>query len=365
MPDATSCLGRAGCRRPASGHAHGPWPEAAGSIASAPRAGAGQTAKVHGALGVAAPTLVERARDGHDATQPMSDAPVLRLAGYEGPLDALLDQARAGRVDLRQLSLLAVIEQCVAALDVALSALRDAVDDGSGRGGATSGAATMPALVPLQRLAEWVGMAAWLAWLRTRLLLPEDDLDARAARAEADAFRRGLARRAAVQDAADWLDGRPQLGRDVFVGGAVADAAREDAERAASEFEALLRAYTRRIDPAAAPGQGRVAATYRPRPPRLWRVQDALAHIERLLGAVPNPEAPNNASLWRFLPDAEDLAAAGLAPDAVQDTALLGRSAVASTLVAGLELARGGVLRLAQEEWFGDLVIGAAAEHSA
>ena len=284
---------------------------------------------------------------------------MLRLAGYEGPLDTLLDQARAGRVDLQHLSLLAVVEQCVAALDAALRALRQAAGD-CGAGPIAGPGAPGPAPVPLQRLAEWIGMAAWLAWLRSRLLLPADDLDGRVARAEAETFRRGLARRAAVRQAADWLDAQVQLGRDVFARGAAPGEAQDDAARAAAELAALLGAYTRRIDPV--PGQGRAAdAAYCPRPPRLWRVPDALARIARLLPKRLGAAASESSSLWSFLPDAATLAAAGLAPGTVPDPALLCRSAVASTLVAGLELARQGQITLAQDEAFGGITVHGAS----
>ena len=360
MRDGTGPLSRPRRRRPASGRARHPRPGAAGQIAPAPRAGAGRAGRVFGAPGIAAPTAAALASDGQDATVPVSDAPVLRLAGYEGPLDALLDQARAGRVDLQHLPLLAVVEQCVAAVDAALSALRQAAGDrdaGTIAGAATPGLAT----VPLQRLAEWIGMAAWLAWLRSRLLLPEHDPEARAARAEAEVFRRGLAQRAAVREAADWLDAQVQLGRDVFMGGAAPGGAQDDAERAAAELAALLGAYTRRIDPV--PGQGAAdASAYSPCPPRLWRVPHAVRRIEQWLGTVSDVGASAGVDLWVFLPGPAALAAAGLARDAVLDPALLDRSVVASTLVAGLELARQGRITLAQEEQLGAIIVRARHE---
>ena len=127
----------------------------------------------------------------------------------------------------------------------------------------------------------------------------------------------------------------------------------------------MLRAYTRRIDPAAAaaPGQERgiPGAAYRPRPPLLLRAPHALQRIERILVEATGPRAGTDlgADLWRFLPDAEDLAVAvGLAPDAaVPDPALLARSAAASTFAATLELARAGWLTLAQEEAFAPVAV--------
>jgi len=97
---------------------------------------------------------------------------------------------------------------------------------------------------------------------------------------------------------------------------------------------------------------------YRPQPSPLWRVPDALASMGRrlpeLLGA-----GLEGASLWRFLPGPAALEAAGLGLGTVRDTALLCRSVVASTLIASLELARRGELKLAQEENFGAIQVHA------
>jgi hypothetical protein len=116
-----------------------------------------------------------------------------------------------------------------------------------------------------------------------------------------------------------------------FARGAAPDEEREDAERAAVEIAALLRAYTRRINPV--PGQGRTADAYSPHPPRLWRVPDALGRIKRLLGMTPDPGAVAGVDLWLFLPGPEALEAAGLTRDSVPDLVLLDRSAMTSTLV--------------------------------
>ena len=130
---------------------------------------------------------------GRGAPRGGGDAPALRVEGFEGPLDWLLEQARAGRVDLARLSVLALVEQCVAAVETALAQRRH----GQGRGDGAGSAAP----VPLQRVADWAVMAAWLAELRSRLLLPEDNPQARAAQDEAEALRRQLADRQRVREA--------------------------------------------------------------------------------------------------------------------------------------------------------------------
>jgi segregation and condensation protein A len=119
-------------------------------------------------------------------------APALRLGAWEGPLDLLLDLARAQRVDLAQLSIATLAEQFAAAVDAAIARRQ----------------------VPLSRLAEWHIMAAWLTLLRTRLLLPELPDDT--AQAEAAGLRQRLADRDAARRGGwptGWSGGRSSGGR--------------------------------------------------------------------------------------------------------------------------------------------------------
>lgn len=260
----------------------------------------------------------------------VGDVPVLRVEGYEGPLDWWLEQAQARRIDLARLPILALVEQCVAALDDALAAR-----DGAGR-----------PKVPLQQAGDWLVMASGLALLRSRLLLPPDDEDARAARHEAEALRGHLVERARLRAAVAWLDARPQLGRDVFArgmprgdgGGASTDAPSDTPSRTA-DLAALLRACLVAL---AMPG-GQEA--YRPAAPAPWGIRDALARVRRLLG-----ERPDGAAFARFLPR--------IAPEA-PDRDLRCRTAVASTLSAGLEMARAGEAELRQDEAFGGIHLSA------
>jgi segregation and condensation protein A len=138
-------------------------------------------------------------------------------------------------------------------------------------------------------------------------------------------LRRQLLARAHMRAAADWLQRRPQLGREVFSRGCP----EPSLSGRGSDLTALLRACL-----VALSVPETQAAAYRPRPPPLWRVSDALPHLRQLLAAM-----PDGGPLAAFLPAID-----GDGPG----RALRYRAAVASTLVAGLELARDGTLALEQ-----------------
>lgn len=237
----------------------------------------------------------------------LNGAPVIAVAGFEGPLDWLLEMARAQRIDLAKLSIVEIVGGFVAALDAALAYEAGRAD--------------------LSRWTEWLGMAASLALLRSRLLLPPDAPEARMAQDEAEAIRRQLIERAAIRAATEWLDHRQQLGRDVFARGA-ADAAAAQRGRTtdvADLFRACLVAL-------------RVPDLLDADPRRfvtLWRIPDAMARITAMLA-----ERPEGAALGCFLPQTDP---------ADPDRELRGRAALASTFWAGLELARSGTLGLRQD----------------
>jgi segregation and condensation protein A len=249
------------------------------------------------------------------AAGPDAGAPELRLGAWEGPLDLLLELARARKVDLARLSILDLAGQFGAALEAALARRR----------------------VPLSRLGDWLVMAAHLAWLRSRLLLPAYTEEAQEARREAEALRRQLADREHVRRLADWLERRPQLNRDVFARGAAEEPESTDRPTPAADTAALLRACLAVLE---RPDRG---GSYRPPPLLLWRVPDALARLRRML-----PATPEGAPLERFLPETTIDG-----PDAP----LRRRAALASTLLAGLELGREGAASLSQGEAFGAIVV--------
>lgn len=260
-----------------------------------------------------------------DPPRPVSDpgAPVLSVDGFEGPLDWLVAMARARTLDLSRLSILALVEAFAAALQAGLAP----------RPGGPA--------PDLARWGTWLVMAADLAQLRSRLLLPADAPDARTAQADAAALRRQVLGRAAVVAAADWLEGRPQLGRAVFARGQRAEQGADPGTEAAGDLHALLRACLVALRvPAWAE-----ASPAAPRP-AFWRHADAAQRIARLLGATTR-------TLDGFVPP--------LRPDPPHRE-LLCRAAVASTFGAALELARTGALTLDQAQPWQEITVARAQD---
>lgn len=241
-----------------------------------------------------------------DAAEP--GALSLKLEGFEGPLDLLLELARGQKVDLARISILALVEQYLAVIE---SARR----------------------VRLELAADWLVMAAWLAWLKSRLLLPPGQAEAEEGEVASEMLGARLRGLQDMRAAAAWLAARPQLGRDVFARGAPEDLTETDRSRLALEMPALLRAYLAALRRA---GSRR---SYRPPVRSFWTVREALQRLAALLGSM-----PDWTELARFLPS-------GLG-DPIEH-----RAAVASTLLAGLELARDGALRLRQESSFGPILL--------
>ena len=259
---------------------------------------------------------------------PETTSPVLSVEGFEGPLDWLLEMARARKLDLARLSILALVEAFGEAMQAVLT----------------------PDL-PTADLAHWAGwtvMATQLVELRSRLMLPVEAPKAQAARSQAEALRRQFIRRAEMMAAANWLDCRPQLGREVFAPGraeagwagqgagrqrALAadeeepDDAEAQDEAGRDDLTALLRACL------VALRLPTHAETYQLRRLPFWTVADAIVRIGRLLPAQTAP-----VSLDRFLPE-----------EPMDGQAVRRKAALAATLIAGLELARDGSLTLDQD----------------
>jgi segregation and condensation protein A len=231
----------------------------------------------------------------------------LTLDGFEGPLDLLLELARAQKLDLAQISIVALVEQFLAVIE------------GARR-------------VRLELAADWLVMAAWLTWLKSRLLVP-----ALGEPGEAEIAAETLASRLgdlqAIRAAAAWLGTRPQAGWDIFHRGAPEDMTQMDRTKLRVDLSGLLSAYL------SARRRAGGKARYTPRPMTYFSVQNALARLRRLLGTVPD---------WSSLRDY-------LPPD-ISDP-LAQNAALSATLLAGLEMAKDGAVMLRQDHDFGPIMV--------
>ena len=240
----------------------------------------------------------------------MSDTLTLDLDHWEGPLDLLLTLARAQKVDLRQISILQLVEQYLAVIERA-------------------------AALELEVAADWLVMAAWLAYLKSALLLPRDAAEEPSPEEEALRLQHRLERLDAMREAGAQLMARDRLGRDVFARGAPEGVRVVRQARWSASLYDLLAAY------------GRVSARSRPtlhvvRAREVMTLEDALARLDALLGRSTGWDR-----LERFLPDLA--------------SPRLRRSALASSLLAALELARQGRAELRQAAPFDPLYLRPAA----
>ena len=248
------------------------------------------------------------------APAPAGEAmPLLSVAGFEGPLDFLLEMVRRHRVDLGPLSIVALTDQLVAALE-----------DSAHR-------------VPLERRSTWLVAASDLVLLKARLLCPETPAVAEAAAAEATRRLEQLSELARMRAAADWLAARPQLGLRVFARGQMERQARPQAELYVAFLEATLAMLEGKA------GQPAQAPAYQPAPLELWRVPEAIARVTALL-----EQQPDGMPLVDCLPPI---------PAGTARRQLRQRAALASTLVASLELARDATLGMDQEVSFGTITL--------
>jgi len=236
---------------------------------------------------------------------------VLSLDGFEGPIDLLLSLAREQKVDLCKLAILPLAEQY---LKYIAEARR----------------------LRLEIAGDYLVMAAWLAYLKSRLLLPEPERpegeEDPAAMAEALKFQ--LLRLEAMQKAAKQVQERPQLGSDIFLRGIPEPVEIEEKPIYYLPIQNLLTALS-------APSRRRKPETYNVKHTRLYSLEESVSRLRHLLRMVPSWGVLQN-----FLPDivaAEEL--------------LEVRSAIASTFAATLELVKNGELELRQEGTFSPIYL--------
>jgi segregation and condensation protein A len=228
---------------------------------------------------------------------------VVDVDGFEGPLDLLLELARRQKVDLARISILALAEQYLEFIEAARR-------------------------VRLELAADYLVMAAWLAYLKSRLLLPEPPKGEEPSAADlASALADRLRRLEAIRRAADALTERARLGRDMFLRGAGEGLETTSSTRFRANLFDLLSAYARQRE------KGAISkVTLRQR--SVWSLAEAREVLERLAGA---------ALEWTVLDDF-------LIQFCVDPTTA--RTVRASAFSASLEMVREGRFHMRQDRAF-------------
>ncbi|MBI1778891.1 MAG: segregation/condensation protein A [Proteobacteria bacterium] len=235
---------------------------------------------------------------------------VVDVDGYEGPIDVLLSLAREQKVDLKRISILQLVEQYLTFVQTARR-------------------------LRLELAADYLVIAAWLAYLKSRLLLPEPpDDDEPSGEELAAQLTFQLQRLEAMQTAAVRLMARARLGVDRFSRGEP----QSFRSRKRPIFEVTLYELLAAYGEHKAREEGQ---TLHIAPTELYAVEQALERLQELVGRSPD---------WQTL--------TSFLPAAIKD-GLIARSALASTFVASLELAREGKLQLRQLERFGPIYLRA------
>jgi len=238
-----------------------------------------------------------------------AEALIVDVDGYEGPLDLLLTLSRTQKVDLRAISILALAEQYLAFVDRAKS-------------------------LRLELAADYLVMAAWLAFLKSRLLLPpEPGEDGPSGEDLAAHLAFQLERLQAMRARAAQLMARDQRGRDFFVRGIPEDVMRTRRVSYTATLLDLMQGYARI----------RTKDEFRPfvmDRDRILTMEQALERMRPLIGF-----AGDWTELTSYLPEGWEL-----------DPGLR-RSATASTFAASLELAKEGKIELRQSEIYAPIQI--------
>jgi segregation and condensation protein A len=251
--------------------------------------------------------LAERAAD--------EPALLVDVDGFEGPLDLLLELARRQKVDLHRISILALAEQYLVFVEEARR-------------------------LRLELAADYLVMAAWLAYLKSRLLLPEPPKGEEPSATDlATALALRLRRLEAIREAARRLGERERLGRDVFARGAPEPVRIRKETRYEATLYDLLSAYARQRQKQM---NSRVTLHRR----QVWSLAEAREALERLVGQL---------SDWVSL---DSYLMKYMVEPSMRSTVL------ASALTATLEMVREGHLVLRQDQPFSPLWIRNAGERA-
>jgi len=239
-----------------------------------------------------------------------SDDPalVVDVAGFEGPLDLLLHLARTQKVDLARISVLALAEQYLLFIETARK-------------------------IRLELAADYLVMAAWLAYLKSKLLIPKQPgEDGESGEELAAVLQFRLKRLEAMRDVASRLVNRNRLGRDVFARGMPELAIVEKRNEWSATLYDLLTAY-------ASQRQRQAVSNVNIAKRGVWSLKDARGLLERIVGELRDWTALDQ-FLIQFLAKPEDRA-----------------TAIASSFAASLELIREGTLEARQDQAFAPLYL--------
>ena len=233
------------------------------------------------------------------------------VQGFEGPMDLLLHLARNQKVDLTQISVLALAEQYLKFIELA----RDR---------------------KLELAADYLVMAAWLAYLKSRLLIPKvKDEDGETGEQLASVLQFRLKRLEAMRDAAGTLVNRDRLGRDVFARGMPETVLVEKTSLYSGSLYDLLTAY-------ASQRQRQAVSHVQIAKRTVWSLKEARVLLVRMVGELQDWVALD-AFLLDYIARPEDRA-----------------SAIASSFAASLELVREGKMQLRQNAAFEPIFVRAA-----
>ena len=229
---------------------------------------------------------------------------LLSLGDFDGPIDMLLSLARDQKVDLTGISILALANQYIEFIEKARE-------------------------LRMEIAADYLVMAAWLAYLKSRLLVPQEELEQEEPSATelAEALQFQLLRLEAMRKSADALFKLPRLGSDVFCRGEPEGLRAPTVFKYEMTFYDLLKAY----------GDIKLRqqnSTYRPNSVSLFSMENALARFEKMLGKIPQEWV----SLFMFLPGIRS------------KEKIVRRSAVASTFGGALEMTKRGLIEIRQEK---------------
>lgn len=240
-----------------------------------------------------------------DLAPAASEALIVDVAGFEGPLDLLLALARTHKVDIAKISILALVDQYLAYISEAQR-------------------------LKIEIAADYLVMAAWLTFLKSRLILPRekeaDDAPSADEMAQRLAFR--LMRLDAMRRAIAELMTRKRLGRDVFQRGMPEQVSTVSDVRWTAEIYDLLKAYSdlrRRT----------VKVTHVVKARRVWSIKQARQKLEGLVGQAIGDWVELDQCLRSYLGTGEEE-----------------KTVVASSFGATLEMAREGMIELRQDEPF-------------